>query len=60
MKTLSIFGVPTAVGLAALNAYLLEKEHRSHPRPDYVAYPYLKIQLKVGIVIRKCNLYRWC
>jgi len=48
MRTISFFGVPLAVGLAALNAYLLEKEHLSHPRPEYVAYPYLKIQQRVS------------
>ena len=48
MKNLSIFGVPVAVGLVALNACFLEAEHLSHPRPEYVPYPYLKIQLKVS------------
>nr|CAB3233250.1 cytochrome c oxidase subunit 6A, mitochondrial [Phallusia mammillata] len=46
MRTLSFTAVPMAVGLAAVNAYMLEQKHKSHHRKEYAPYAHLTIRTK--------------
>ncbi|CAK8671922.1 cytochrome c oxidase subunit 6A1, mitochondrial-like [Clavelina lepadiformis] len=43
MKKITLFVVPVVVTLGAVNAYNVEMDHRSHPRKEYIPYPYLNI-----------------
>jgi len=45
-KVISALIAGPAILICAYNAWVKEKEHHSHPRPDFAAYPHLRIRNK--------------
>jgi len=51
MKFIGTKICPVLIALSAYNAYKLEMEHRSHPRPEYVPYAHLLVHRTVRFAI---------
>lgn len=47
-KLISIFVAIPGCLLCAYNAVLKEKEHHTHPRPEFLPYSHLRLRKKVG------------
>ena len=47
-KLISYFVAIPGCLLCAYNAVLKEKEHHTHPRPEFVPYSHLRLRKKVG------------
>jgi len=47
-KLISYFVAIPGCLLCAYNAVLKEKEHHTHPRPEFVPYTHLRLRKKVG------------
>ena len=47
-KNISIFVAVPAILICAYNAWVKEKEHHTHPRPEFLEYPHLRIRNKVN------------
>ncbi|CAH3174716.1 unnamed protein product [Porites evermanni] len=45
-KNISIFVAVPAILICAYNAWVKEKEHHTHPRPEFLEYPHLRIRNK--------------
>ena len=47
-KNVSIFVAVPAILICAYNAWVKEKEHHTHPRPEFLEYAHLRIRNKVS------------
>lgn len=47
-KNVSIFVAVPAILICAYNAWVKEKEHHTHPRPEFLEYAHLRIRSKVS------------
>lgn len=47
-KNVSLFVAVPAILICAYNAWVKEKEHHTHPRPEFLEYAHLRIRNKVS------------